>query len=96
MDNEFYQIATECHEDRIMKEKNLQYDLDRKARFEFSSFRIWCRVYKNSEFSEQNFKEYVSKIKNIDFWTKKKIAELFFGYTYTYDSQTDKWTCHKS
>lgn len=93
---DFDEIANQIHKDRIMQEEWNSKNIDNLAKLEYSRFCVWCRVFKNSDFSEQNFKEY-QKEENLkfNFWLKKRIAELFFGYEFKFDYDTMKWSSEK-
>lgn len=94
--NEFYKILKECSKDRLKEHQHQQNDINNQAATEFSLFKAWCRAYKNSEFTEKNFKEYSSNVKpNLSFWIKKKIFEMYYNYTFDYDYQYQKWICIK-
>lgn len=92
MDN-FYEIAEQCHKDRIKKQKT---DINNIAKLEYNLFCAWCRAYKDAQFTEHNFKQYVKTERDLNFWVKKKIAEMYFGYTYKFDYNTNKWKCIKN
>lgn len=97
MDQTFEEIANECHKDRIRDEFYNQNNIDNQAIQEYAMFCCWCRAYKNSQFTEQNFKEYQKEEhKKFRFWIKKRIAELFFGYTFIFDYNTFKWSSVKN
>ena len=91
---EFYKIANQIHNDRII-EKN-KIDIDDLAKKEYSMFCIWSRAFYNGVFSEENFKLY-QKIekKSINFWIKKRICELFFNYEFEFDYDKNKWKYYK-
>lgn len=92
----FYELAQEVHKDRIRDEYWQKHNLDNRARQEYAIFCVWCRAFKNANFSEQNFKIYQRKEhKHFDFWLKKRIAELFYGYKFEFDYYTMKWKSHK-
>ena len=94
---EFYKIAKEVYKDRIKEEYLIKNNLDNQAKLEYSKFCIWCRAFKNADFSEKNFKEYILKEKiKLNFWVKKKIAELFFNYKFKYNNSTMKWEKEKN
>lgn len=93
---EFYKIAKEVHKDRIKEEYLIKNNLDNQAKLEYSKFCIWCRAFKNADFSEKNFKEYqLSEGIKFNFWIKKRIAELFYDYEFEFDRNTMKWKSHK-
>ena len=88
----FYELAREVHKDRIREEYWQNNSLDNKAKQEYAKFCIWCRAFKNADFSEQNFKIYQrQEHTNFDFWLKKRIAELFYNYEFEFDYNTMKW-----
>ena len=89
---DFYEIAKECYNDRIREEKFMAYDMKNKAQTEYAMFCCWCRAFRNSNFTEKNFKEY-QRVENVklDFWTKKEIAEQYFGYKFEFDNNSHKW-----
>lgn len=95
MDN-FYEIVKQCHKDRIREQEKLRTDINNIAKLEYSSFCAWCLAYKDAQFTEHNFKEYVKSEKILNFWVKKKIAEMYFGYTYNFDYNTNTWNCKKT
>ena len=92
----FYEIAREIHKDKIRDEYWQEHNINNRARQEYAKFCIWCRAFKNADFSEQNFKIYQKEEHtNFDFWLKKRIAELFYGYEFKFDYNTMKWKSHK-
>lgn len=93
--DEFYNIAEKCYKDRILEQEKLKNDISYVARLEYSLFCVWCNAFRNCQYSETNFKYYVRNIKNLSFWIKKKIAEMYFGYVYEFDYDTKKWNCTK-
>ena len=92
---DFLKIAEECHKDRIRERERLRHDINYQARLEYSLFCAWCNAFKNAQYTERNFKEYVKTEKELSFWVKKKIAEMFFDYEYSFDYETKKWHCNK-
>ena len=95
MKTEFYKLLEECHKDRLRDEYYDKFNIDKIAKLEYAQFCIWCRIFKNYQYTEHNFKEYVKTEKELSFWVKKKIAEMFFGYVYEFDYDTKKWHCKK-
>ena len=95
MKTEFYKLLEECHKDRMRERERLRHDINYQARLEYSVFCAWCNAFKNAQYTEQNFKKYVKTEKELSFWVKKKIAEMFFGYIYWFDYDTKKWHCKK-
>ena len=94
---DFYKIAEDTRNERLYYEAIKKQGLDYKAKLEYSLFCAWCRAFKNSEFTEKNFKTYqIKEKKNINFYVKKRIAELYFGYSSTYDDKTSKWVFSKN
>ena len=93
--NENYKILEECHNDRIKEQERLKHDINYQAKLEYSLFCAWCNAFKNAQYTEQNFKEYVKTKKELSFWVKKKIAETYFDYAFTFDSETMKSTFTK-
>lgn len=91
--DEFYKIAKQVHKDRLRDEFWDKNNIDNRAKREYNIFCVWCRAFKDGDFSEDNFKEY-RKVENVklDSWTRKRIAELFYGYEYIfeYDFKTRK------
>lgn len=89
---DFEQLASQCYKERIYQEKWQVSNIDNRAEQEYTLFCCWCRAYKDNQFSEQNLKYYQQQEnKNFDFWLKKRIAELFFGYKFIFDHKLDKW-----
>lgn len=93
--NENYKILEECHNDRIKEQERLKHDINYQAKLEYSLFCAWCNAYKNAQYNEQNFKEYLKTEKELSFWIKKNIAEMYFGYEYNFDNNTMSWSCKK-
>lgn len=92
MCDDFNTIALQCNKERLQEEFKCKYDINCIAKTEYELFSVWCRIYKNSQETEQNFKEYqLKENKKLGFWVKKKIAELFFGYKFTWDYDKNKW-----
>ena len=93
---DFYKIAKQVHEYRLREEYWNKNNLDNQAKLEYSKFCVWCRAFKDSDFSEKNFKEYqLSEGIKFNFWLKKRIAELFYGYEFEFDYNTKEWKSHK-
>ena len=96
MEIKVYNILKEIHKDKIKQEYWQEHNLDNRARQEYGIFCIWCRAFKDSDFSEQNFKLYQrQEHKHFDFWLKKRIAELFYGYEFEFDYNTMNWKSYK-
>lgn len=92
---DFYELANEVHKDRIKEEQNQRNNLNYQANLEYNLFCVWCRAFKKAQFTEQNFKEYVRTEKDLNFWVKKKIFELFFGYEFEFNYYSNKWNCRE-
>ncbi len=86
--DDFYEIAEQCHKDRISEQIT---NINNVSELEYSLFCVWCRACKNAQFTEQNFKEYVKTEKELSFWIKKRIFELFFNYEFNFDYNSNKW-----
>lgn len=97
MTDEFMQELKLCHEERINKEFWDSVNLDNRARLEYAKFCCWCRAFRDSKFTEQSFKDY-QKQENIklNFCIKQRIAELYFGYKFTFNYDTYKWEREKA
>lgn len=95
METGLYKLLEECHNDRIKELELLKHDINYQSKLEYSLFCAWCNAFKNAQYTEHNFKEYVKTEKELSFWVKKKIAEMFFGYIYEFDHDTNKWLCKK-
>lgn len=96
MNEDFYTIANKVHNDRILKEYNDSIKIDTIINKEYSMFCCWCYAFGKEE-NEKSFKEYLAKEnKNLNFWIKKRIAELFFEYNFIYDDQGKKWKAYKN
>lgn len=92
----FYELAKEIHKDRIRDEFWQKHNIDNRARQEYSIFCVWCKAFKDGDFSKQNFKLYKrQEHKHFDFWLNKRIAELFYDYEFEFDYDTMKWKSHK-
>ena len=92
----FYELAQEVHRDRIRDEFWKKNSIDNIANQEYAKFCVWCRAFRNGDFSEKNFKEYKKEENvSINFWIKKRIAELFYDYEFEFDRNTMKWKSHK-
>lgn len=78
MNTLFYKELKDCHYERINQERILKQSLDYQAELQYCLFKIWCKVYKNSLYTESNFEEYLNTEKEISFWIKKRIYENFF------------------
>lgn len=91
-----YEITEQNYKKWKQREYEKQFSVENRIKQEYARFCIWCRAYKNAEFTEENFKEY-QKQENIklDFWIKKAIAEIYFNYEFEFDYNTQKWTSHK-
>lgn len=95
MDALFYKELKDCREERLRQERALKQSIDYESNLEYCLFKIWCKVYKNAQYTEQNFREYAKNEKKLSFWVKKKIAETYFGYDFNYSHNDDKWHCIK-
>lgn len=96
MQQTFEELIELCHKDRVRDECYKSINIDNRARQEYAKFCCWCRAFKDSQFTEQNFKEYQKQEKiKLNFWIKKRIAELFFGYEFNFNYQTYKWERRK-
>lgn len=93
--NENYKILEECHNDRIKEQERLKHDINYQAQLEYSLFCAWCNAYKEKQYTEQNFRQYLKTEKKLSFWIKKKIAETYFDYAFAFDSETMKPTFRK-
>ena len=90
-----YTILEKCHQDK-MKEKELErININNIARIEYNVFCAWCNAFKDAQYTEQNFREYVNSVRKLNFWIKKKIGEIFFNYKYTFNYNTKEWSCVK-
>ena len=92
---DFYSMARQIHNNKVrdeyLKNKSLEYIVN----VEYSIFCCWCRAF-NKEENEINFKLYQKQEnKSINFWVKKRIAELFFNYNFEYDYENKKWKYKK-
>lgn len=94
-ETDIYTLLNDCAKDRLKEQERLRHDINHIAKLEYSLFCAWCNAFKNAQYTEQNFKEYVKTEKELSFWVKKKIAEIFFGYIYEFDHDTNKWHCKK-
>ena len=93
---DFYKIAKQVYEDRLREEYWKKNNLDNQAKLEYSKFCVWCRAFKDADFSEKNFKEYqLSEGIKFNFWLKKRIAELFYNYKIIYNNKLKKWVFKK-
>lgn len=93
MDNQNIDIAWKNYK---KQEYEKQFSFENRVKQEYAKFCCWCRAFKNAEFTEKNFKEYQKQEKtNFDFWMKKRIAELFFGYKFEFNYDTYKWNIKK-
>lgn len=92
----FYEMAREVHKDRTREEYWQNNSLDNRAKQEYAKFCIWCRAFKDGDFSEKNFKIYQKEEQTkLDFWLKKRIAELFYNYCFEFNYKTMKWKSYK-
>lgn len=96
MEDDFYELATKVHNERIQAEKSLHNSLKYRAGITMTYFRVWCFANERDYKSEGVFKEYL-KAENpeLSFWIKKYIAENFWGYEYWYDNNKNKWIVTK-
>lgn len=96
MEKSFEEIAKKCYEDRVREKLYYQNSFDNQVKKEYVLFCWWCRGCKNGEITEKTFKEYQKKEKvELNFWTKKRIAELYFGYKCEYDHEKGEWEVKK-
>lgn len=93
---DFYKLAQEVHKDRTRAEFWGKNNLDNQAKIEYGKFCVWCRAFRNGDFSEKNFKEYQKEENTrFNFWLKKRIAELYFNYKFEFNHDTMKWKSQK-
>ena len=98
MENTFEKIIGEVQIERL-KEQALNQDiLVNRARREYALFCCWCNAFRHGKEKDnaETFGQYI-KAENVklDFWTKKKIAEAYFGYSYEFDLEKGKWKIKK-
>lgn len=93
---DFYKICAEIEKENKEKKQHTDMSIDIKAQQEYAMFCCWSRAFNNNDFGEKSFKKY-QKQENIkfDFWLKKRIAELFFGYNFKFDNNKQKWILYK-
>lgn len=97
MEDDFYTIARQVHEERVRDEYWERNSIDYKAKTVMTDFRIWCRINEKDCDDENIFKEYL-KAENpeVNFWVRKRIAEVYWNYVYTFDYQKQKWNAVKT
>ena len=95
METGLYKLLEECHNDRIKEQERLKHDINYQSKLEYSLFCAWCNAFKNAQYNEQNFQQYLKTEKKLSFWIKKKIAETYFNYEYKFDYNNMKWNCKK-
>lgn len=92
MVNDFYKLALQTYKERKKQEMWKDLDLDNQARREYAKFCVWSRGYNNSDFSEKSFKRYQREENlQLNFWLKKRIAEMFYGYKFEFNYETHEW-----
>ena len=94
-ETDIYTLLNECAKDRLKEQERLRHDINHIAKLEYSLFCAWCNAYKEGQYTEQNFRQYLKTEKKLSFWIKKKIAEIYFNYEYKFDYNNMKWNCKK-
>ena len=86
------QVATE------RRNKEAKTVTEEKLWFIEVDFKCWCHSKgKFYNLNEQDFKEYLKEYNiKLDFATKMKICEQWFGYEFEYDTETEKWKTLKN
>lgn len=96
MEQDFYDLAKKIHDENIKYIQQQSNNIDNMSKLEYAKFCVWCRAFKNADFSEENFKQYQldEKVK-LNNYIKKRISELYFDYEFEFDYNTMKWKSHK-
>ena len=93
---DFDTIAMLVHKDRVRDESIVMHSLEKTIETEFAMFSVWCRAMEK-EINEKSFKQYLKEEKlNLQFYVKMGIYEKFFGYTFTYDYDKERWISKKT
>ena len=80
---------------RLREELQERNTLDYKAANEYALFYAWCRAFNHKE-TVASFNQYIKQQhRELDFWIKKKIAEKYFDYEYSYDHKTNEWKARR-
>lgn len=96
--DEFEKQIREMVEERDRKQVIDNEIAERNGEYVYSKFKCWCNAFKNGK-GQNNARVFAEFLKeeNIEltFWQKKAIAEKYFGYKYTYDTNKDEWIIRK-
>ena len=88
-------ILNEMSKVRLKEQQHQKYDLDYQSKGEYASYYAWCRA-NDYDCNDSNFKIYVKKEhKDISFWIKKRIFELYFNYEFVFDYDKGCWSSIK-
>ena len=92
----FEELAQLVHKDRVRQEREEQEDLENRVRIIYSNFCIWCRV-QDKYATEEEMNNYLrEEYPDLPFYLKKKLLEKYFGYTFTFNYDTNKWQSKKN
>lgn len=88
-------ILKELSEERLKYDCFQKHDIDYLAKGEYASYYAWCRA-NGYDCNDINFKIYIRKEhKDISFWIKKRIFELYFNYEFVFDHNKLCWNSIK-
>lgn len=98
-ENELRIALLKAHQDRVDRERQEYETRERNGENIYLDFCIWCNAFKEmkGKNSDTTFAEYLKKENiTLSFWQRKHIAEQYFGYQFTFDSNAKKWNICKA
>lgn len=91
---EYQQLYESCNKERLAKQHARARNKAINGENIYIKFVTWCLAFKGDKAvnSPNVFAEFL-KAENIelDFWQRKHIAEKYFGYRFTWNSQKSEW-----
>lgn len=99
MDEEFYNIVSEIHTERMAQQAQEWKTQQALGEDIYTMFCVWCNGYRNGN-GKDSAKVFGAYLKaqgiELDFCQKKHLAEKYFGYTFEYDGEKQKWNIYNT
>lgn len=88
-------ILNEMSKVRLREQQHQKYDAEHLAKCEYVDYYMWCKI-NDYECNDKNFKKYIQKTnKDVSFWIKKKMFEMYFNYVFEFDTNNSSWKSYK-
>lgn len=89
------ELLNDMAKERYERQKHEFNSLEYKVRTEYAYYFAWCMA-NNCHCDDTNFKKYcIEEKKDIQFYIKKKLFEMYFNYVFEYDNANQKWKSKK-